>query len=143
VYTTALIRGGRIGGWSDFQVKRKDLLLLIINCQLSTINYHLLTKSMLDQEQVHKIAHLARLEITPEEEIQFAGELSSILDYFEQLSELDTTDVQPTTRAIELNNITRPDVRVLYDHREDLLKQAPEPEGDFFRVPQILSSDED
>jgi aspartyl-tRNA(Asn)/glutamyl-tRNA(Gln) amidotransferase subunit C len=98
---------------------------------------------MLDQEQVHKIAHLARLEITPEEEIQFAGQLSSILDYFEQLSELDTTDVQPTTRAIELNNITRPDVRVIYDHREDLLKQAPEPEGDFFRVPQILSSDED
>lgn len=98
---------------------------------------------MLDQEQVHKIAHLARLEITPEEEVQFAGQLSSILDYFEQLSELDTTDVQPTTRAIELNNITRPDVRVLYDYREDLLNQAPEQEGDFFRVPQILSSDED
>lgn len=98
---------------------------------------------MLDQEQVHKIAHLARLEISPEEAVQFAGQLSSILDYFEQLSELDTTDVEPTTRAIELSNITRPDRLVVFDHREDLLKEAPEQEGDFFRVPQILSSDED
>jgi aspartyl-tRNA(Asn)/glutamyl-tRNA(Gln) amidotransferase subunit C len=65
------------------------------------------------------------------------------LDYFEQLSELDTTDVEPTTRAIELSNITRPDRLVVFDHREDLLKEAPEQEGDFFRVPQILSNDED
>ncbi|MEB3311461.1 MAG: Asp-tRNA(Asn)/Glu-tRNA(Gln) amidotransferase subunit GatC [Snowella sp.] len=98
---------------------------------------------MLDQEQVHKIAHLARLDITPEEENQFSGQLSSILAYFEQLSELDTTDVLPTTRAIELSNITRPDASVVYAHREDLLNEAPEQEGDFFRVPQILSTDED
>ena len=98
---------------------------------------------MLNQEQVRKIAHLARLEITPTEEVQFAGQLSSILDYFEQLSELDTTDVPPTTRALELSNVTRSDHQVTYDHREDLLGQAPQSEGDFFRVPQILSTDED
>jgi aspartyl-tRNA(Asn)/glutamyl-tRNA(Gln) amidotransferase subunit C len=98
---------------------------------------------MLDQEQVHKIAHLARLEITSEEETQFAGQLSSILAYFEQLSELDTTDVPPTTRAIELSNVTRADRSVVYDHQEDLLSQAPEQEGEFFRVPQILNTDED
>ena len=61
---------------------------------------------MIDLEQVRKVALLARLELTAEEEQQFTGQLSSILEYVEQLSELDTTDVEPTTRAIELNNGT-------------------------------------
>lgn len=98
---------------------------------------------MIDRQQVQKIAHLARLEITPEEEERFTTQLSSILEYFEQLSELDTKDVPPTTRAIEISNITRADRTIPYDGREDLLQEAPEPEGDFFRVPQILSTDED
>ncbi|OKH24790.1 asparaginyl/glutamyl-tRNA amidotransferase subunit C [Hydrococcus rivularis NIES-593] len=97
---------------------------------------------MLDRQQVQKIAHLARLEITPEEEEQFATQLSSILEYFEQLSELDTKNVPPTTRAIEISNVARPDETIPYSNREALLKQAPEIEGDFFRVPQILNSDE-
>lgn len=98
---------------------------------------------MLSQEQVHKVALLARLEISEEEEKQFSSQLSSILDYFEQLSELDTTNVLPTTRAIDINNITRPDTNKVYGNRDALLQQAPEPEGDFFRVPKILSTDEE
>ncbi|MEO8891887.1 MAG: Asp-tRNA(Asn)/Glu-tRNA(Gln) amidotransferase subunit GatC, partial [Coleofasciculaceae cyanobacterium] len=65
---------------------------------------------MIDREQVHKVANLARLEMTVEEEDQIATQMNSILDYFEQLSELDTTDVQPTTRAIDVSNVTRPDI---------------------------------
>ena len=98
---------------------------------------------MLDTEQVQKIAHLARLEITNAEEEQFAGQLSSILDYFEQLSELDTENVAPTTRAIELSNITRQDSSEVYGDHSSLLEQAPNPEGEFFRVPQILNTDEE
>ncbi len=98
---------------------------------------------MLDTEQVQKIAHLARLEITNGEEEQFAGQLSSILDYFEQLSELDTENVAPTTRAIELSNITRQDSSEVYGDPSALLEQAPNPEGEFFRVPQILNTDEE
>jgi len=97
---------------------------------------------MIDRQQVQKIAHLARLEINPQEEEQFATQLSNILQYFEQLSELDTKDVPPTTRAIELSNVTRADKTNPYPHRDALLKEAPEPEGDFFRVPQILNTDE-
>ncbi len=97
---------------------------------------------MLDQSQVHKIAHLARLDITPEEEKEFAQQLSTILDYFEQLSELPTEGVPPTTRAIELSNITRADQQTVWGDRQALLDEAPEPEGDFFRVPKILSTDE-
>jgi aspartyl-tRNA(Asn)/glutamyl-tRNA(Gln) amidotransferase subunit C len=95
----------------------------------------------LDQEQVKKVAHLARLELTEAEEQKFVGQLSDILSYFEQLSELDTDDVPPTTRAIDTSNITRPDENQPYSDREALLGQAPDQEGDFFKVPQILATD--
>ncbi|MDJ1181028.1 Asp-tRNA(Asn)/Glu-tRNA(Gln) amidotransferase subunit GatC [Roseofilum sp. BLCC_M91] len=94
---------------------------------------------MLDQEQVHKVAHLARLSLTPEEEAQLSGELSQILEYVEQLNELDTEGVPPTTRAIELSNITREDLLTPDEFREALLDNAPDRDGDFFKVPQILS----
>lgn len=93
---------------------------------------------MLDQEQVHKVAHLARLALTPEEEAQLSGELSQILEYVEQLNELDTEGVPPTTRAIELSNITREDLLTPDEFREALLDNAPDRDGDFFKVPQIL-----
>ncbi|MEM1369969.1 MAG: Asp-tRNA(Asn)/Glu-tRNA(Gln) amidotransferase subunit GatC [Cyanobacteria bacterium P01_H01_bin.15] len=96
----------------------------------------------LDLDQVQKVAHLARLSLTPEEETQFTAQLSSILDYFEQLSELPTDDVAPTTRAIELSNVMRPDELMVFEDREALLNCAPEPEGDFFKVPQILNSED-
>lgn len=97
----------------------------------------------IDREQVKKVAHLARLEITPQEEEEFTTQLSSILEYVEQLNELDTTDVPPTTRAIETSNITRDDRLNPFSNKEKLLDQAPLREDNYFRVPQILSSDEE
>ncbi|NJL82287.1 MAG: Asp-tRNA(Asn)/Glu-tRNA(Gln) amidotransferase subunit GatC [Chloroflexaceae bacterium] len=97
---------------------------------------------MIDREQVRKVAHLARLELTPEEEAQFTIQLGNILEYFEQLSQLATDNVPPTTRAIELSNITRPDRLNPFPDHPALIEQAPETEGDFYRVPQILSTDE-
>ena len=94
---------------------------------------------IIDREEVKKVARLARLEITPEEEEQFTTQLSSILEYFQQLSELDTTDVPPTTRAIDISNVTRGDFNQVYEDREALLEAAPKREDDFFRVPQILA----
>jgi aspartyl-tRNA(Asn)/glutamyl-tRNA(Gln) amidotransferase subunit C len=93
---------------------------------------------MIDLEQVRKVALLARLELSAEEEQQFTGQLSRILEYVEQLSELDTTHVEPTTRAIELNNITRPDVLESLADRDAMLACAPDREDDFFKVPKIL-----
>ncbi|MCA1993739.1 MAG: Asp-tRNA(Asn)/Glu-tRNA(Gln) amidotransferase subunit GatC [Coleofasciculus sp. S288] len=97
---------------------------------------------MIDREQVHKVANLARLEMTPEEEERMTAQLSSILEYFQQLSELDTTDVPPTTRAIDVSNVTRPDELQSFPNREALLKEAPDQDGDFFKVPQILQAEE-
>ncbi|MBD2002486.1 MULTISPECIES: Asp-tRNA(Asn)/Glu-tRNA(Gln) amidotransferase subunit GatC [Cyanophyceae] len=96
---------------------------------------------MIDREQVRKVAHLARLDMKPEEEEQFTTQLGSILEYFEQLSELDVSNVEPTTRAIDVSNVTRPDEMEAYPNREAILTGAPDREEDFFKVPQILSAE--
>jgi aspartyl-tRNA(Asn)/glutamyl-tRNA(Gln) amidotransferase subunit C len=97
---------------------------------------------MIDREQVHKVALLARLDLTQEEENIFTTQLGNILEYVEQLSELDVTDVQPTTRAIDVSNITRKDELQPYAERNAILAGAPQQEGDFFRVPKILGNAE-
>ena len=102
-----------------------------------------LQPAKIDRQQVQKIARLAKLNITPTEEEEFALQLNSILENFEQLSQLDTENIPPTTRAIELSNITRSDSSIVYSSRKYLLKEAPEQEEDFFRVPQMLKSDEE
>jgi len=97
---------------------------------------------IIDAAQVRKVALLARLEVPPAQEEHLATQLNSILEYFEQLSELDTDSVLPTTRAIDVSNVTRLDQQEVYPQREEILQQAPLGEGDFFRVPQILATDE-
>ncbi len=92
---------------------------------------------MIDLEQVRKVALLARLELTPAEEAKFTTQLGSIIDYFEQIGELDVTGVEPTTRAIDVNNVTRADELHPDPEREAILRSAPAQEGDFFRVPKI------
>lgn len=100
---------------------------------------------MIDREQVHKVAHLARLDLSAGEEEQFTTQLNGILDYFEQLNELDTTSVQPTTRAIDVSNVARLDTLQPSPEREQILESAPDREtntqGDFFKVPKIMSAD--
>jgi aspartyl-tRNA(Asn)/glutamyl-tRNA(Gln) amidotransferase subunit C len=95
----------------------------------------------LDRDQVHKVANLARLELTAAEEEQFASQLSGILDYVELLNELDVTDVQPTTRAIEVSNVTRVDRQQVYENRAGILAGAPDREDEFFRVPKIVTGE--
>lgn len=101
---------------------------------------------MIDREQVRKVAHLARLELTPEEEEKFTTQLGDILEYFEQLSQLDTETVAPTARAIDVSNVTRPDRLEPYTERDAILESAPEQEetaqGEFFKVPQIMGGKE-
>ena len=96
---------------------------------------------MIDRQEVRKVANLARLNITEAEEEAFTTQLNSILNYFEQLSELDTNDVPPTTRAIETSNITRSDKLAPFPAKDKLLRAAPEQQGDFFRVPKIISDE--
>jgi aspartyl-tRNA(Asn)/glutamyl-tRNA(Gln) amidotransferase subunit C len=97
---------------------------------------------MIDREQVKKVALLARLELTPEEEEKFTTQLGSILGYVEQLNEVDVSNVPPTTRAIDVSNVTRQDELQPYPERDAILDSAPSQEGDYFKVPKILNSPE-
>ena len=90
-------------------------------------------------EDVKKVANLARLDL-PSDEIQtYSNQLQEILGYIEQLEKVDTEGVSPTTRAVEVVNVLRQDLVETTEAREELLDLAPHREGDFFRVPRILS----
>lgn len=92
----------------------------------------------ISMDQVKHVANLARLAITDEEAKTFTKQLSSILEYAEQLNELDTTGVEPMTHVLDLKNVLRKDEPKEWITQEDALKNAPDTKGDYFRVPSIL-----
>ena len=92
-------------------------------------------------DDVRKVAKLCRLEI-PEDDIEkYSNQLEGILEYIAQLEKIDTLNVPPTTRAVEVVNVFREDTIVSSssDVREKILDLAPQRDGEFFRVPKILS----
>ncbi|MDG1061172.1 MAG: Asp-tRNA(Asn)/Glu-tRNA(Gln) amidotransferase subunit GatC [Synechococcus sp. cluster3_bin.96] len=95
--------------------------------------------SKITADDVRKVAKLARLDLPDDTIATYTGQLERILDYVDQLQAVDTEGVLPTTRAVEVVNATREDTVVDTDVRQDLLDQAPQREGDFFRVPKILA----
>ena len=95
--------------------------------------------SKITADDVRKVAHLARLALPEEKIATYTSQLERILDYVAHLEAVDTTDVPATTRAVEVVNVTRDDRVEPTPVREQLLNQAPQREGDFFRVPKILA----
>ena len=94
--------------------------------------------SRITADDVRKVAQLARLELPEEKIATNTGQLERILEYVAQLEQVDTAGVAPTTRAVEVVNVSREDAVQPTPVREELLDLAPQREGDFFRVPQIL-----
>lgn len=95
--------------------------------------------SRITADDVRKVAQLARLELPEEKITTYTGQLERILEYVAHLEQVDTEGVEPTTRAVEVVNASRDDAVEPTPVREELLDLAPQREGDFFRVPQILS----
>ena len=91
------------------------------------------------QEEVKKVAHLARLELNENEINSHAKQLEKILDYIRQLEKIETDDVPCTTRAIEVVNVFRKDEKKNYDCNEELLELGPSREDEYFKVPKILN----
>ncbi|WP_242343107.1 Asp-tRNA(Asn)/Glu-tRNA(Gln) amidotransferase subunit GatC [Anaeromyxobacter terrae] len=89
-------------------------------------------------DEVRRIAALARLRLSPEEEQTFAGQLSAILDHVAQLSELDVSGVEPMTHALAEGVPLRPDEVRPGLSPEEALANAPAREETFFVVPRIL-----
>src|SRR5512133_3879537 len=94
----------------------------------------------LSLEEVRRIATLARLRLSPEEERTFAGQLSAILDHVRQLEELDVSGVEPMTHALAAGESPRlrEDTVEPSLPPDQALAAAPEREGTCFKVPRII-----
>jgi aspartyl-tRNA(Asn)/glutamyl-tRNA(Gln) amidotransferase subunit C len=94
---------------------------------------------LIDKETVRGVAALARLRIEPEEEERWLRELEAILEYMEQLRGLDVEGIEPTSQVgAGTPAPLRPDEERPADVREEALGQAPDRDGDFFRVPRVV-----
>jgi len=92
----------------------------------------------IDKEAIKKIAHLARLEFDENGAEKLSKEMSQILDWVEQLNEIDTENVEPlTTMSSEVNDMREDKVGKHLAH-EAGLKNAPKRDADYFRVPKVL-----
>jgi aspartyl-tRNA(Asn)/glutamyl-tRNA(Gln) amidotransferase subunit C len=92
----------------------------------------------LSREEVLHIARLARVGLTEEDVDRLREQLSNILEHFEALKQVDTTDVPPTAQSIPLQNVTKDDKVKPSMLQEQTLANAPPKNGEFFRVKAVL-----
>jgi len=92
----------------------------------------------IDEKLIDHLALLARLELAATEKNALRQNLAEILDYVEQLKALDTDQIQPLVHTLEMTNVFRPDEVKPGLTREDALKNAPEKEAGFFKVPRVI-----
>jgi aspartyl-tRNA(Asn)/glutamyl-tRNA(Gln) amidotransferase subunit C len=92
----------------------------------------------IDQKTVARIAHLSRLKIPEDEQLHVAGELSKILDWIEQLNEVDVTGIEPLANVNDMALRRREDVVTDGGIAKDILANAPAHTADFFTVPKVV-----
>ncbi len=88
--------------------------------------------------EVRHVAGLARLKLSDDEAKRYRADLNNILDYVQSIEELNTNDIPPMNHAIETGNVWREDIPRQDADGTDLLKNAPEREKDYFKVPRIM-----
>lgn len=92
----------------------------------------------LSQAEIEHIALLARLELSEEERERMTTQLNDIIGFFEQLGEVDTSQVEPTSHVIPMHNVLRADEARPSLPAEEALQNAPQRAGDTFRVPRVV-----
>ena len=92
----------------------------------------------LSRDEVLHIARLARVSLTESEITRLSEQLSHILENFEILQQVDTTDIPPTAQSVALQSVMRDDEVAPSFSPDDILANAPRREGDCFRVRAVL-----
>ena len=92
----------------------------------------------ISREEVDHVAFLARLGLTEDEKATLQEQLSAILEHMRTINELDTSQIPPTAQVIPLRNVMRADEPEPSLPVDDVLRNAPDREGTFFRVPPVL-----
>lgn len=93
---------------------------------------------MLTDEEVLKIAELARIELSPEEVERFKNGLSTVLDYVADLQKVDTENLDIVSSVTGLENVQREDIPVVAENRDKILAGAPEIKDGLYKVKSIL-----
>jgi aspartyl/glutamyl-tRNA(Asn/Gln) amidotransferase C subunit len=91
-----------------------------------------------DADMVRHIGKLSRIELTDRQVATVRGQIESILRYFDKLQELDTSNVEPMAHAVELRNVFGEDSPRASLTSAEALANAPQRDGDFFRVPKVI-----
>ncbi|MBY6038230.1 Asp-tRNA(Asn)/Glu-tRNA(Gln) amidotransferase subunit GatC [Fictibacillus nanhaiensis] len=94
--------------------------------------------SRISKEEVKHVANLARLAVTEEEAEMLTEQLDKIIGFAEELNELDTDNVEPTTHVLELKNVLREDEVRNSVSVDEAMKNAPAQKDGQFKVPNIL-----
>ena len=91
-----------------------------------------------DKQLVEYVAKLARVSLSQDEENAIAGQLHKILGYVDKLKEVNVDNVEPMRAALVERDVFRQDQVVPSASNEDILKNAPSREGNYFKVPKII-----
>ncbi|MFD1737895.1 Asp-tRNA(Asn)/Glu-tRNA(Gln) amidotransferase subunit GatC [Bacillus salitolerans] len=94
--------------------------------------------SRISKDEVKHVAHLARLAITEEEAGKFQKQLDAIITFAEQLNELDTDNIAPTSHVLDMKNVLREDKPGKGLPLDEVLKNAPDHKDGQIRVPAII-----
>ncbi len=92
----------------------------------------------LERNDVDKIAHLARLELAENDVLDYAGNLSKILDLVAQMDRVDTRGVEPMAHPLEMAQRLREDVVTEIDQRDHFQQIAPQTENGLYLVPKVI-----
>ena len=90
------------------------------------------------EKEVRYVANLARLQLSEEDVKSLAVDMNKILGYMDLLNELDTSDIAPLEHVIEMDSRLRNDEAKPTISHEDALKNAPDADSDYFRVPKVI-----
>ena len=95
-------------------------------------------KNRISDEIIDYVGILAKLELSPDEREQAKQDMGNMLDYIDQLNELDTEGVEPMSHLFPVNNVFREDVVINGDDRAEMIKNAPKEKNGSFKVPKTV-----
>ena len=94
----------------------------------------------LTRQDIESVAYLSRLELSDDEKDRFTGHINRLLDNFEKLQELDTTDVEPTSHVIPVSNVFRKDESRPSLPPEEVVSNGPQVADNCFVVPRVVET---
>ena len=120
------------------QTRRTNPLLAVRGSDFASQNKEDYMANVIDDTTIDYVGILAKLELSDEEKEQAKKDMASMLDYIDQLNELDTTGVEPMSHVFPIENVMREDVVTNGDESEKTLFNAPERKDKTFVVPKTV-----